>query len=143
MHGCPDCLTHPNHNDEEREEFLTTQGVLIKTRGCAWRRRMSCGNLPMSPISPFLYTDKITEVQLINAVRSGNAYGFVLVDLEPTEAAQKFVKMTAHFYAERNQARRTPRMDEDRCQQKDFSTNNIGSINAWLRNSPSYRSSFC
>ena len=48
--------------------------------------------MPRTKISPLLFC-KPTADEIINHVRSGTVTGFLVVDIEPTDAAKKFEKI--------------------------------------------------
>ncbi len=47
--------------------------------------------MPVSKISPNFYRKKISQQEIILGVKDDTLYGFLVVDLEPTQSAQKFI----------------------------------------------------
>ena len=93
-HGCSICLTAAKSNDKARDAFLGHHGEIIRMLGCVWARKLRSGRLPEPKISPFLFMNKpITEEQILSNIKNGTVTGFVVVDIEPTEAAKKYERL--------------------------------------------------
>ena len=92
-HGCDICkIAQPNESDVERESFIKSKVTeLIIERGCIFQEKLKRIRYDIpSYISHFLYKNKITATDIIKAIINQQITGFIVVDIEPTQAAEKY-----------------------------------------------------
>ena len=90
VHSCDDCQVVFPKDDHERDRYVSTKCVLIKIKSCEWKKIMKAGDLPTPRISPFLYDRSIAENNVMTAIKNNMVTGFILCDIRPTPAADKF-----------------------------------------------------
>ena len=77
-------------SDLDRDLFLAQHGSVITMMGCEWDDIKKTAPMPSSSISPNLYRSSISEIEIINGVKSGSLYGFCVVDIKANSEAEKW-----------------------------------------------------
>ena len=94
FHACEICKRENiAKHDQLRKDFLASlkNVEVVRMSGCKWES--ICKNLEMenSQISKLLLKSKVLETDLIKYVNQNKLYGFILCDIAPTAACQKFL----------------------------------------------------
>ena len=90
VHSCDVCQVVFPKDDYERDTYISSKCVLIKIKSCEWKKILKSTELPTPKISPFLYNRKIAEDDIITAIKNNTITGFILCDIRPTPATEKF-----------------------------------------------------
>ena len=97
-HACKVCKKYNEILDREqrareRERYFKNKGYILHSiKECEWKVKFDEIKATYKPsISPILFFNQITHLEMIRRMENDELYGFAIVDIEPTPAAQKFL----------------------------------------------------
>ena len=99
------CIKSPEdvRKDEEKLEYLKSKGTLITITSCEWYQIIqSLCNVYSDLISPFLWMKSISESMIIDAVKNNLFYGFLVININSTEALKTKYKQWPPIFVKKD-----------------------------------------
>ena len=88
------CDTNKNKDDSKKHGILRDRGTLVLMYECIWKIKVAqLGSLKTTSFYNILQK-RCTEEELVEGIRTGNLFGFVMCDINST---QEFIDKTAHL----------------------------------------------
>ncbi len=78
---------------QRRSQYFKSRGYIVHhMKECEWKVKFDEIKITYKPsISPLLFFNEITHLEMITRIRNDELYGFAIVDIEATPDAQKFL----------------------------------------------------